>query len=164
MRFTLTCLLSCLRTSVRTEAAVLVLVTETEAKASPDLKHTTGESMKIPARLSRMNRLLKLWPESVSPGPPGVHLDDLSVAGFGPQLPGVTSVLQETPVVWAAVAVEDVVAMETLHAANLLQLVVLRFIWEVEGPQRRLLQDDTGTAVLGREPYWEQHLVWKSEI
>lgn len=40
--------------------------------------------------------------------------------------------------------------METLHAANLVQLVVLRFIREVEGPQRRLLQDNTGTAGLGK--------------
>lgn len=78
-----------------------------------------------------------------------MHLDDFSISGFGPQQPGVASVLQGAPVVGAAVTVEDVVAVETLHAADLVQLVVLRFIGEVEGSQCRLLQE-TGTADLGK--------------
>lgn len=85
---------------------------------------------------------------SVPPGPARVHLDDLGVSGCGPQQPGVAPVLQRAPVVGAAVTVEDVVAVETLHAADLVQLVLLRFVREVEGSQCRLLQDNTGTADL----------------
>jgi len=54
-------------------------------------------------------------------------------------------------VVVVAVAVEDVVAVEPLHAAELQQLKVLRIIGEVEGPQRRLLQEDTSTAASGQD-------------
>lgn len=50
------------------------------------------------------------------------------------------------PVVRPTITVEDVITMETLHATDLVQFVVLRFIREVERPQRRLLQDNTGTA------------------
>lgn len=116
-------------------------------KAAPDLKHAAGDrtlTRKMPLRLS----FVYWWEASVSPGPACVHLDDISVLGFGPQQPGVASILQGAPVVGPAITVEDVVAMETLHAADLVQLVVLRFIREVEGPQCRLLQDNTGTADL----------------
>lgn len=89
-----------------------------------------------------------------------MHLDDFSISGFGPQQPGVASVLQRAPVVGAAVTVEDVVAVETLHAADLVQLVVLRFIGEVEGPQSRLLQDNTGTADLGKTILRRVHSVF----
>lgn len=82
----------------------------------------------------------------VSPGPAHVHLDDLSVPRFGPQQPGVGAVLQRAPVVGAAVTVEDVVAVQTLQAADLLQLKVLRFIRDVEGSECRLLQDNIGTT------------------
>ena len=88
------------------------------------------------------------WPP-VSPGPACVHLDDLSVSRFGPEKPGVPSVLQGALAVRTAVTVENVITMETVQAANLVQLEVLRFIGEVEGSQSRLLQDNTGTAGLG---------------
>lgn len=54
--------------------------------------------------------------------------------------------LRGAPVVGPTITVEDVIAMETLHTADLVQFVVLRFIREVERPQCRLLQDNTGTA------------------
>lgn len=75
-----------------------------------------------------------------SPGPAGVHLDDISVPSFGPQEPGLA------PAARPAVAVEDVVATETLRAADLQQLVVLSVLWEVKGPQCCLLQDSSGSA------------------
>lgn len=90
------------------------------------------------------------WTESWlnSPGPVSVHLDDLSDSGFCPQQPRVASVLQRVPVVRAAVTVQDVVAVQTLQAADFVQLEVLRVVGEVEGPQRRLLQDNTGIIEL----------------
>lgn len=90
------------------------------------------------------------WTESWlnSLGPVSVHLDDLSDSGFCPQQPRVASVLQRVPVVRAAVAVQDVVAVQTLRAADFVQLEVLRVVGEVEGPQCRLLQDNTGIIEL----------------
>lgn len=81
-----------------------------------------------------------------SPGPAGVHLDDLVVSRLGAQQPGLASVFRGAAVVWSAVTVQDVVAVETLGAAGLLQHEVLRLIREVEGSQRRLLEDDNRTA------------------
>lgn len=68
-------------------------------------------------------------PHLFSPGPASVNLDDLSVSRFGPQEPSLA-----------------VVAMEMLRAADLEQLIILRFIWEVKGPQSCLLQDTSGSA------------------
>lgn len=90
--------------------------------------------------------LVSSWLNSL--GPVSVHLDDLSDSGFCPQQPRVASVLQRVPVVRAAVAVQDVVAVQTLRAADFVQLEVLRVVGEVEGPQRRLLQDNTGIIEL----------------
>lgn len=41
---------------MRTEAAVLLLETETETKGAPDLRHTAGENMNKLLRLSQMKR------------------------------------------------------------------------------------------------------------
>lgn len=82
----------------------------------------------------------------VGGGGGGVHLYDLRVPWFGPQQPGVPPLLQRAPVVRSAVTVQDVVAMETQRPADLLQLEVLRLIREEERPQRRLLQDATGSG------------------
>ena len=131
---------------MRTDSAVLLLDTETETKAAPDLQHMAGETITKLGKHQYVCLFCAGTQDSLS-GPAGVHLDDLTVSGPRPQQPGVPSVLQRAAVVWAAVTVEDVVAMETLHAADLLQLEVLGFVGEVEGPQRRLLQDNSSTAV-----------------
>lgn len=122
---------------MRTEAAVLVDDTETETKASPDLKHTNITGRRTTRTCDEDDEMMS-W--CSSPRPACVQLDDLDVTRFGPQQPGVPAVL---PVVWAAVTVQDVVAMETLKTTDLMQLKVLLVIREVEGPQRRLLQDNT---------------------
>lgn len=123
-----------------TEAAVLFSDTDTGTKVGPDLKHTCN-------KLNSKNicpHYVKMWNPSLnSPGPPDEHLEDFRFSGSGPQQPGVSSIFVRAPVV-RAVPVEDVVAVEALQRADLLQLVVLRVIVDVESPQRRLLQDNTG--------------------
>ena len=84
------------------------------------------------------------------PGPAGVHLDDLSVPGSGLKQPGVAPILKGAPVVLTAVTIQDVIAVQTLQTPNLMKLEVLGVIREIEGPQRCLLQDNTGTFYLGK--------------
>lgn len=100
-------------------------------------------------RIYSVCTLLNSISQQASPGPAEIHIDDLRVSGSGPQQPGVTSVFQRAPVVWTAIPVQDVVAVKLLLTADLVQLVVLWFVRDVEGPQRCLLQDNTDTAVLG---------------
>lgn len=110
--------------------------------------------------------LLNSISQQASPGPADVHLDDLRVSGSGPQQPGVASVFQRAPVVRTAIPVQDVVAVETLLTADLVQVVVLRFVRDVEGPQCRLLQDNPGTPVLECEyiSFFVKHLKIKRSI
>lgn len=126
-------------TSLTTAATVLNFDTETDVAVI--LKHTTGGRMS-----NDWKRTIScVYASSASPGPTCEHLDDIIVSWFGPQQPRVAAILQEVPVVWPTISVEDVVTMETLHPTNLMQLIVLRITREVEGPQRRLLQDNMGT-------------------
>lgn len=126
-------------TSLTTAATVLNFDTETDVAAI--LKHATGGRTSYDWKRT----ISCVYASSASPGPTCEHLDDIIVSWFGPQQPGVAAILQEVPVVWPTVSVEDVVTMEMLHPTNLMQLIVLRIIREVEGPQHCLLQDNVGT-------------------
>lgn len=145
MHENVTCTLSWTRTSVRTDFDVLTFDTKMDTNVSAVLKTRAGQRGLV--TWSPGHLVTRDLPRLVSPGPACVHLDDLGVPRFGPQEPGTASILQRAPVIWASV-VEAVVAMETLHAADMEQLIILRFIWEVKGPQSCLLQDNSGGALL----------------